>query len=124
MKTSVLPADICRRRGIKLAPIITKCFDETASSREFPQAIQIHMTTSTDAAHNQSIVDLGPEYEEISRWSSTSQESSSVYSETVSGTGFSDHESYEQQLHRYRQFFDNRPLMRCLDNEGDQLLAE
>lgn len=52
------------------------------------------------------------------------EESTSQYSQTETETEFDDQESYEEKFERYRYFFDNRPLMRCLDVDEDQFLAD
>lgn len=121
MKNPPSPTEICKRRGFTLAPIITKCFDETMSSEEFPQVTRIHVPIYPGARRDK-YHEREPGNREISRWSSTTEDSSSAYSEPESD--FDYEESYEEKLERHRRFFDNRPLMRCMDDDNDQLLAD
>jgi hypothetical protein len=123
MRLPPLPAEICKRRGITLAPIITKCFDETMSSEDFPHATQRHIHISPDSGQETYSWELEPENQEVSRWSTTT-DSGSNYSKPEPETDFDHEESYEVRLKRYRHFFNNRPLMRCLDSSDDQLLAD
>jgi hypothetical protein len=124
MKDPPPPAEICKRRRLELAPIITKCFDETMdSSKYISQVTQGRIITPHDAFYDKDQKATNGGDQEISRWSSTSEDSRREYSDCDIESEM-DKESYYQKLGRYRHFFDNRPLMRCLDTDDDQLLAE
>ena len=64
------------------------------------------------------------DYQEVSRWSSTTEDSISQYSEPETETESKDQESYEEKLEQYRHFFHSRPLMGCLNMDEDKLLAD
>jgi hypothetical protein len=112
--------ELCRRRGINLAPIITKCFDLTDSSTDTRQVARTAL--SPLAVQDKCLRESDQVYEEISRWSSTT-DSSSYYSDHDTDQ-FDPEESHDQRLERYRNFFNTKPLMRCLDTGEDQLLAD
>lgn len=118
------PAEICKRQGITLAPIITKCFDETISSEDPLQVTQIHLRATPGICQDKGFMEQMGDYQEVSRWSSTTEDSISQYSEPETESESKDQESYEEKLERYRHFFDNRPLMGCWDTDEDKLLAD
>ena len=64
------------------------------------------------------------DYLEVSGWSSTTEDSISQYSELETETESKGQGTYEEKLERYRHFFDNRPLMECLNTDEDKLLAD
>ena len=121
MKTPPPPAEICRRRGIILSPIITKCFDETLDHKEPSPLLQMHLRIFSGGSQDQYHIRTDSCYEEVSRWSTT--DSSSNYSEECE-TEFNDEESSEDRLERWQHFFSDRPLMHCLDTTEDQMLAD
>jgi hypothetical protein len=67
-----------------------------------------------------------PGNEGISRWSISTEpgeDTNSSYSGPQSGRESDCEEYYDETLERYREFFENRPLMRCLDSDENQLLG-
>jgi len=59
-------------------------------------------------------------YEDVSRWSDSTESSSNYYSASSSEEDRSEYEEpepYQARLARWKLFFDKRPLMRCLDSE-------
>ena len=124
MKDPPPPAEIYKRRRITLAPIITKCFDETINSEDTPQVTQIRMPTSPSTSQDKTSMAPDSGHEEISRWSSTTEDSGSDCFELELESEFDYEELKEDKLKRYRRFFNNRPLMRHLDTNENQLLAE
>ena len=119
-----LPLEICKRRGITLAPIITKCFDETVNSED-PLAIShIYLPPSPSVCEDEDFIEQIGGYQGVSRWSRTTQDTASQYSETDGETELRDEESYDEILERYRRYFDNRSLMKCLDTDDEELLAD
>jgi hypothetical protein len=66
------------------------------------------------------------DFVEISRWSSSSESSQETNSQSESEMADTTElpESYEETQERHRKFFSNRPLMRCLDIDEEQLMAD
>ena len=66
------------------------------------------------------------DFVEISRRSSSSESNSESNRQSDSEMASVNEvfESYEETLERHRKFFDDRPLMRCLDADEEQLMAD
>ena len=94
------------------------------SSKNTSQVIQECIITIPDTSYDKNQKAAKGGDQETSRWSSTSEPSTSEYSYYDMESEMDKEEAYDQKLEQYRLFFDNRPLMRCLDTDDDQLLAE
>jgi hypothetical protein len=97
-----------RRRAL-LPPIITKFIVEARDYRH-----------QNEYRKNTTVPD---EVEEVSRWSSSTDNNLKYRSEATSEAD-TDDENNDEKLERHKRFFNNRPLMKCLDTDDDQVLGD
>ena len=95
-----------------LPPIITRCFDETINSENKFEATQTYIHILPGAGHGEEHME-GTYDQDISRWSSSTEDSRSNYS------NLSPEETYEETLERRQRFFDN-----CLEYGEDIMIAD
>ena len=117
-KVQAPPIEIYRRRGIVLPPIITKCFDETMSSRNPPAITLIHVTILSGACQGENYLEERTCYPKCSKWSSKDTGIS------YSGRDFDHQESCKDELERYRHFFNHPPVMKSFDPDEKEQLGD
>jgi hypothetical protein len=82
-----------------------------------------NMTATQQAGGEKAPIGLGIYFADVSSWSSNSSSDGSDHSDHSNHsikTESSERDTYEEKLSRYRKFFDNGPLMRCLDKDDKQ----
>jgi hypothetical protein len=122
-------SDLSIRRGVQLQPIVTSWPDKMEKKIDDTlRYITSHFASGIFGSYR----DTDKDAEGNSRWSSTTESTGgSVLSSAGSSTGGSTHEgkyepsdssfesddeeNQEERLDRLRQYYSNRPLMRCLD---------
>jgi hypothetical protein len=77
-------------------------------------------TTQALTSKEERSIGLGIYIEGGPRGSSGSNSNSTNSSASTHKPETAAHETYEEKLSRYQKFFDNGPLMRCLDTEEDK----